>query len=62
MTADRTSRQVGAALRRVRRARRRPQVQLADVTGIPLPRLAAYERGRELPSVAALAALLSALG
>ncbi|HLX09150.1 MAG TPA: helix-turn-helix transcriptional regulator [Thermoanaerobaculia bacterium] len=56
------SRQVGAALRRVRVQRQRPQYRLADAAGIDRRQLSAYERGRQQPSVAALAALLRVLG
>jgi len=58
---DRVSRQVGAALRRVRVQRRRRQYQVAEAAGISRWELAAYERGRQRPSVAALAALLRVL-
>jgi transcriptional regulator with XRE-family HTH domain len=60
--ADRTARQVGNALRRVRERRRWRQYQLAAAAGVTLPQLAAYERGSEQPGVASLAALLVALG
>jgi transcriptional regulator with XRE-family HTH domain len=59
--ADRVARQVGSALRRVRERRSCWQYQLAEAAGIPRRQLAAYERGREQPSVAALVALLTAL-
>jgi transcriptional regulator with XRE-family HTH domain len=60
--ADRVARQVGSALRRVRVRRSCRQYQLAAAAGIPRRQLARYERGRERPSVAALVALLTALG
>jgi transcriptional regulator with XRE-family HTH domain len=59
---DRVSRQVGAALRRVRVQRRHPQYRVADGAGISRRQLAAYEHGRQQPSVAGLAALLRVLG
>ena len=59
---DRVSRQVGAALRRVRVQRRQWQYRVAEAAGITRRQLAAYERGRQQPSVAALAALLRVLG
>jgi transcriptional regulator with XRE-family HTH domain len=59
---QRVARQVGAALRRVRKGRRCRQFQLAVSAGISGVQLTRYERGQEQPSVAALAALLHALG
>ena len=59
--ADRVAQQVGQALRRVREGRRCRQYQLAAAAGITRPQLAAYEHGREQPSVSALVTLLTAL-
>jgi transcriptional regulator with XRE-family HTH domain len=58
----RTARQIGHALRRVRHKRRCRQDQLAAAASVSRSQLAAYEQGREQPNVAALAALLTALG
>jgi transcriptional regulator with XRE-family HTH domain len=59
--ADRIARQVGSALRRVRERRACRQYQLAEAAGIPRRQLAAYEHGRQRPSVATLTAVLTAL-
>ena len=59
---DRVSRQVGAALRRVRVQRRHQQGRVAEAAGISRRELAAYERGRQRPSVATLATVLTVLG
>ncbi|HVR07864.1 MAG TPA: helix-turn-helix transcriptional regulator, partial [Thermoanaerobaculia bacterium] len=60
--SQRIARQVGGALRRVRMQRRQRQYRVAEAAGISRGELAAYERGRQQPSVAALAALLRVLG
>jgi len=59
---QRIARQVGSAIRRVRVQRRHQQYRVAEAAGISRRELAAYERGKEQPSVAALAALLRVLG
>lgn len=59
---QRVARQVGAALRRVRERRQCQQGRAAEAAGITRRQLAAYEGGREQPSVAALTALLTVLG
>jgi transcriptional regulator with XRE-family HTH domain len=57
VSSQRISRQVGAALRRVRERRCCWQYQLAEAAGISQRQLAAYERGRQQPSIATLTAL-----
>jgi transcriptional regulator with XRE-family HTH domain len=59
---QRISRQIGAALRRVRVQRRHRQYRVAEAAGISRGELSAYEHGRQQPSVATLAALLRVLG
>jgi transcriptional regulator with XRE-family HTH domain len=59
---QRVARQVGAALRRVREGRSYRQCRVAEAAGITRWQLAAYEGGREQPSVAALTAVLTVLG
>jgi len=60
--SERVARQVGSAIRRVRVQRRQRQYKVAEAAGISRRQLAAYEHGRQQPSVAALAALLRVLG
>jgi transcriptional regulator with XRE-family HTH domain len=57
----RIARQFGSAVRRLRLQRGETQRQLAGCAGIPKASLAAYERGRRLPTVPVLARLLVAL-
>jgi transcriptional regulator with XRE-family HTH domain len=59
---DPVARQVGAALRSIRRYRDRKQYLVAADAGITKGMLSAYERGRTCPSIATLARLLAALG
>jgi transcriptional regulator with XRE-family HTH domain len=61
VSSERIARQVGAALRRVRVQRRHQQYRVAEAAGISRRELAAYEHGKQQPSVAALAALLRVL-
>jgi transcriptional regulator with XRE-family HTH domain len=60
-SSERVARQVGSALQRIREKRRCRRYQLAASAGISGPQLARYELGKDQPSAAALAALLSAL-
>jgi transcriptional regulator with XRE-family HTH domain len=60
-SSQRVSRQVGAALRRIRRDRGARQRSVARLVGITPQALSSYEQGQQLPSAATLALLLAAL-
>jgi transcriptional regulator with XRE-family HTH domain len=63
MTYDqRTAQQVGAALRRIRKARGIAQTKLAELAGITRPMLCRYELGRACPTLPNLVKVLQALG
>jgi DNA-binding XRE family transcriptional regulator len=63
MECDRTlARRVGAALKHFRQQRDLARYMLADLAGITKPMLAAYEAGRQCPSLLTLIKLLAALG
>lgn len=62
MGSQRTARQVGSALRRIRERRRATQEQVADRAGIPASALAAYEAGQQVPDLPILRQLVLALG
>ena len=61
VSSQRISRQVGAAVRRLRSQRGQAQRQVARLAGIPRTALSAVERGQRLPSAPVLASLLAAL-
>jgi len=58
---QRIARQVGAALRRIRLARRLLSKQVASRAGISRPMLSRYELGRQHPSLPNLVRVLRAL-
>jgi len=58
---DRVSRQVGAALRRLRLERRLGQKQIAGRAGVTVSMLSRYEHGRQYPSLPSLVKILRAL-
>ncbi|MDP9120051.1 MAG: helix-turn-helix transcriptional regulator [Acidobacteriota bacterium] len=58
---DRVTRQVGAALLRIRERRGRKQCVVADLAGITHSMLSAYEGGRMCPAVPTLVKVLRAL-
>jgi transcriptional regulator with XRE-family HTH domain len=58
---ERISRQVGAALRRLRLARRLGQKQVAGRAGVTVSMLSRYERGQQHPSLPNLVKVLRAL-
>jgi transcriptional regulator with XRE-family HTH domain len=58
---DLVSRQVGAALRRLRLERRLGQKQVAARAGITRPMLSRYEHGQQHPSLPNLVKVLRAL-
>ena len=58
---ERTARQVGNALRRVRERRERKQYIVAEQAGITKGMLSAYEHGRRCPNVTTLVKVLTAL-
>ena len=59
--SERAACQVGYALRRIRLARRRRQVRVAEAARISKTMLCGYETGRQLPSVPTLIRVLAAL-
>jgi len=61
MGNERIARQVGAAIRRIRSARRLRQRAVAERVGISTGRLSLHENGRQLPTFAVLVHLLAAL-
>jgi transcriptional regulator with XRE-family HTH domain len=58
---ERVARQVGAALRRLRRERRLLSKQVASRAGITIPMLSRYEHGRQQPTLATLVKILRVL-
>lgn len=58
---ERVARQVGAALRRLRRERRLLSKQVASRAGISRPMLSRYEHGQQHPSLPNLVKVLRAL-
>jgi transcriptional regulator with XRE-family HTH domain len=58
---DRVSRQVGAALRRLRFERLLGQKQVAGRAGVTVSMLSRYEHGRQHPSLPSLVKILRAL-
>jgi transcriptional regulator with XRE-family HTH domain len=58
---ERTARQVGNALRRIRKQKERKQYIVAESAGITRRMLCLYENGWQCPSVPTLAKVLAAL-